>query len=341
MRYSARVLRMLAFGVAIASATLLNACGGDGDGGPPWATVKTAVSAYRLDYQLDAKRRIKNYEMRDEASDRRVQWCSGDLHGSWECRDEVHDPPSSISAIVDEQGRPSSYSRTSEAPWGETIEYSHNADGRLVAVARNRWNYGNTITRTSTLEYDAVGQLTVIRLQVSQVKTPVDRAEFTYTIPSPSAVPTRLLMTKRGFEGGDFTIQLVEDGTGRYTQRIVNELTAVGERVASTVSYIIDPRGYVTSVVSERYQYEPGLTPVLRDETTACLDWFASADPALASEGSCPSATYQYSIVYPAALMPSSPLDVFPALSASSALDLLCVITDECVDPARLLPGYY
>jgi hypothetical protein len=347
MGYGRSCIRVFAPGVAIACAAMLTVCGGGGsDGGsdaPSLATVSTTGSAYRMDYQLDAERRIKSYELRDEALDKKVQWCSGDLHASWDCRDEAHDPHLSISAKVDEQGHPASYSLVREAPFGQTIDYSYSADGRLVTVGVNKWNYGDTTSRTIILEYDTVGLLTVIRVGVFSIKNPFNRGDLTYTVVPPNAVPTHVLITKKGFLGADtdFTVWLDHDGTGRYTQKIVNEVIAGSERTASTLNFVIDGHGYLTSRVSELYQYDPGVTPILRTEEAWCLDWSPSAASALTSEGSCPTSTFYYSIVYPPAQMPSAPLTVFPAYSAASTLDLLCVITDECVDPARMGPRPY
>lgn len=323
-------------GSAIGCVLLLTACGSGGGGEPTWATVTTTGATYRLAYQLDPERRIKSYEMRNDATDALAHWCSGDLHASWECFDEAHDPHSSASATVDEQGRPRTYARPWDGLFGETIEYSYNAKGRLVQVGRSQSNCcGDTISRTSTFEYDAVDNLSAIRLRVFSAKNSTARSDSTYTVLSPSAIPTYLRLVKTGAGGGEFTIQLSHDRASRYTQRVVNEVTADGERIASNRSYVIDSHGYVTSLVSEQYQYEAGLTPVLRTEDTRCLEWVSAMDAAVASEGSCPSLTFYYSIAYPASRMPSIPLTFFTAYSASSPLDLLCIITDECVDPAR------
>ena len=191
-------------------------------------------------------------------------------------------------------------------------------------------------------DYDAAGQLAGIRIQVFSGRVPHLSADFMYTVISRNAVPTRLVMTKTDVFGvASFTIQLEHDGTGRYTRRVVSEVAADGERLTSTLSYGIDSHGYLTNRVSEQHYYEPGVAPVSRTEDARCVDWSTSADAAVTSEGTCANSAIYYAIAYPAAAMPSAPLTVFPAYSAFSALDLLCVIADECVDPGQAHPQPY
>lgn len=329
---------MFASGASIACATLLSACGGGGGGGGPGdqprATVMTFENTYRMDYQFDAESRIKSYEMRDDASNKLAEWCNGDLHGSWDCRDEIRAPFSSSSFKIDTQSRPSSFTWFSEISGGGSALYSYDADGRLTGVDSQHSPGPVVFTVTSTLEYGAAGQLASIRVKKFNTFMGVT-SDLIFKVTPPSAAPTQILVTQADVpDTAVFTIRLDHDESGHFTQKTVREVTASDDRLASTVSYVIDSHAYVTGRISEQYSYDPGLTPVIRTEESWCLDWSASADAALASESSCsPSLTY-YSIVYPATQMPSAPLTVFPAYSASSSMDLLCIIAG-CDDPAR------
>lgn len=336
--------RYRAWPVVVAGAALA-ACGGGGDDGDAqtWAAITTTTNSYRMDYALDDSRRVMSYETWNQSAETRLRWCTGDLQSSWDCRNQEYGPFSSISARFDEHGRPMSYSRVLEGFSASYVTYSYDIAGRLIEVT-NQTARPSIIDRHSTLEYDGAGHLAVIRLSVHYALGP-GSTNATYTVPVPSAVPLRATMTRMpafappGTPTETFRIYLTADGTGRYTEQVVNEVTDVGERPFTRSTYTIDDRGYRTGTVSERYQYAPGATPVLRTEEAHCLVWLPRPAGRLASESRCTSGVVEYSIAYPTDLAPTAPVTVFAAYQASSALDLLCVIAGECFDPRRLVPA--
>ena len=327
----------------VASAALAACGGGGGDGdAQTWAAITAIANSYRMYYALDDSRRVMSYETWNQSGETRLRWCTGDLQSSWDCRSQEYAPFSSISARFDEHGRPESYSRVLEGFSESYITYSYDIAGRLIEVTNQTDSGPNIVDRHSTLEYDGAGHLAVIRLSVHYAIGP-GSTNATYTVPVPSAVPLRATMTRMpafappGTPTENFSIELNADGAGRYTQKVVFEITDVDARAASWSSYTIDDRGYLTRVVSELYQYAPGLTPIIRTEDAWCLEWLPSGG--LLSESHCTSGAVDYSIVYPAERAPSAPVTLQPAYQAASVFDLLCLIAAECVDPRRSVPA--
>ena len=341
---------------AAAIVLLLTACGGEGGGkeeekASPRATVVRSGKIYVMDYALNSKGRIENFEVRDEATGDLRKWCSGNLLASWECGevsklDQYRSHEWSAAGTLDEQGKPASYSYEWQRWYGgspaefysEFATYSYDAIGVLHEVNASSVSISYVDHRRYiTFEYDIAGQLTVIR--INKYEKVMHMAELVYTIQQPSAVPTHVLMTTKLLYGAgqavpDISIRLVHDGMGHYTQRTESEVTAFGEQIKSTVNYIIDSRGYMTSKAS------PGSTA-----TTVCLEWSASDSARLASETQidgldCPrlpliATDATTGVFYPATRMPTAPLTAHLGYSPSSMLDLLCVIADECLDPRR------
>jgi hypothetical protein len=330
------LLRALALSVAVSCAALLHGCGGGGGDAEPIAAIDYAGDALELRFWLDSQERIATFEMRDANSQRPVEWCTGDLYASWECRVERSSPYRTVSAVVDAEGRAQDYRDDVEAPWGTRIAYTHDASGRLTLVDAKSYSYGNETSRTSTLEYDANGHLAVIRLRVYSVK-PGPRYESTYTILDPHAAPMRVAVAQTPIvfdpsppETSSSTIELTYDSTGRISRKIVNQIVGGVERIKSKGDYVTDSHGFVTRIAGESYGYEPGEPPVTRGEQTWELDW--------SPDGLAREAGYLYSVAYPAGRRPRVPFTVFPPYSVTSASDLRCIVADQCVDPVRLAP---